>query len=326
MAEKIIVGIAIGDHAGISSEIISKALCGGYEEYIPVLFGNYDLFCKGSASNLDVIHVDTFIREDLSNHAYFVDISAGTDIELGKITPGSGRLMYDSIKTAIDFQKKGLIDGIVMAPITKQALHEAGLEYTSEFEIFQNMYGTQGCRAVIQCENIFRATVVGHCAFREIANRLTTDGIIQTAKSLYSVVSSFKPEKQCTLAIAALNPHAGENGLFGNEEATTITPAIEYLNEHGICTSGPWPADTVFLRAVDGKDDGVVFLYHDQGNIAMKSRFFGDGVLIYTNIPAIICSVGHGSALDIAGKGIANEQNIVSCIETTVSLCQKRRL
>lgn len=325
MSYNIYIGIALGDQAGISSEIVAKALLESHEGYTPIIFGNYDLFCKNSSCQIEVEFLDTFTRENLGNNIYFVDIPAGNDIETGEITPDSGKLIYDSLKTAIDFQKNGLIDAIIMAPITKQALHDAGLKYTSEFEIFQDMYNTQGCRAVIRCENIFRATVVGHCAFREIPDKLTTEGIIQTAESLYSVVSTFKPNKQCTLAVAALNPHAGENGLFGDEESRIISPAIDTLNERGISCSGPWPADTVFLRAVDGKDDGVVFLYHDQGNIAMKSKFFGDGVLIYTNIPAVICSVGHGSALDIAGKGTANAQNMISCIDTAVEICKKRR-
>lgn len=325
VSNKIIIGIALGDQAGISSEIVAKALLKGHEEFTPVIFGNYDLFCKNSSCPIDVQCLDTFTRETLSNHIYFIDISAGDNIETGKITADSGKLIYDSLKTAIEFQKNNLIDAIIMAPITKQALHDAGLKYTSEFEMFQDMYQTSGCRAVIRCENIFRATVIGHCAFREIADNLTTEKIVQTAEALYSVISTFKPEKKCTLAIAALNPHAGENGLFGDEEARIISPAIDTLNERGISSSGPWPADTVFLRSVDGRDDGVVFLYHDQGNIAMKSKFFGDGVLIYTNIPAIICSVGHGSALDIAGKGIANEQNMKSCIDTAVQICHKRR-
>ena len=115
----------------------------------------------------------------------------------------------------------------------------------------------------------------------------------------------------------------GEHGLFGDEETTILQPAIDRLRAEGVKVDGPCPADTVFLRAVNGINDGVVFLYHDQGNIAMKSRFFGDGVLIYSNVPDCICSVGHGSALDIAGKGVADPANIISCIASAVEICKR---
>ena len=127
------------------------------------------------------------------------------------------------------------------------------------------------------------------------------------------------------MAVAALNPHAGEDGLFGDEESTIIQPAIDQLLNEGIQVIGPCPADTVFLKARSGEVGGVVFLYHDQGNIAMKSVFFGDGVLIYTNTPANIVSVGHGPAYGKAGKGTADPKNMISSMQVLTELVLNQR-
>ena len=318
---KPILGIALGDPAGIGPEITAKALLKGYHDYTPVLFGSYENFAAVCPGDLPVTVVTDYERESLSEGITFVDMPAGADIRLGEITADAGRLMTESLLKAVEYHKQGKIDGLVMAPITKQALHEAGYAYTSEFELFAEAYQTSSVRAVIRCENIFRATVVGHVAFREIADRLTSDGVVDTAHALMQVIRTFKGDG--SIAVAALNPHAGENGLFGNEEQTILQPAIDRLRAEGLRVDGPCPADTVFLRAVNGVNDGVVFLYHDQGNIAMKSRFFGDGVLIYSNVPDCICSVGHGSALDIAGKGLADPSNIISCIASAVEICKR---
>ena len=134
--------------------------------------------------------------------------------------------------------------------------------------------------------------MVGHCAFREIVERLTPKGIVGTAHTLLDTMDIFMDCEDCRIAVAALNPHAGEDGLFGDEEATIIQPAIDQLLAEGNHVIGPCPADTVFFKARSGEVGGVVFLYHDQGNIAMKNCFFGDGVLIYTGIPANVVSVG----------------------------------
>lgn len=318
---KPIIGIALGDPAGIGPEITAKALHHGFADYTPVLFGNYRLFAQSLEKELPITVVSDYERAAIGEGITFVDMPAGDDIRMGQITADAGRLMAESLLKAVEYHKAGKIDGLVMAPITKQALHEAGYTYTSEFELFADAYHTSSVRAVIRCENIFRATVVGHCAFREIPNRLNTQGVVDTAHALLQVIRTFKGDG--SIAIAALNPHAGENGLFGDEETTILQPAIDRLRAEGVKVDGPCPADTVFLRAVNGINDGVVFLYHDQGNIAMKSRFFGDGVLIYSNVPDCICSVGHGSALDIAGKGVADPANIISCIASAVEICKR---
>ncbi|MBN1401653.1 MAG: 4-hydroxythreonine-4-phosphate dehydrogenase PdxA, partial [Anaerolineae bacterium] len=215
--------------------------------------------------------------------------------------------------------RAGALQAVVMAPITKESLAMADMGYHSEFEVFRALTGVSDVRAVVKWNEIARITVTGHMPFREIASQLTADGILSAGRQLVSVMSALGQERP-RLAVAALNPHAGEGGLFGDEEETIIAPAIRALRSEGMDVHGPIPADTVFWRTIQGEFQGVVFLYHDQGNIAMKSVAFGEGVLIYTGLPFSVTSPGHGSALDIAGQGIANPGNLIESIRVAAQL------
>jgi len=324
-----VLGIILGDHAGSSPEMAAKAVLAGTGSYIPVFTGNLERFkisCKNveGAERLQIRPLDGRPTEGGKDVVYFCDIPAGPEIYFSTVTEDSGKLMYDSMMKMIELEKAGIVDGFSMAPITKAGFHAAGLNYSSEFELFAEAYGVPGCSSVIKCEDMFRSTVVGHCAFREIVDRLTPDGIAKTGRKLLETMKVFLPAEECKIAVAALNPHAGEDGLFGDEESTIIQPAIDQLLADGAKVIGPCPADTVFLKALNHEVGGVVFLYHDQGNIAMKSRFFGDGVLIYTGTPANIVSVGHGPAYGKAGKGTADPKNMISSMQVLEELVVKK--
>ena len=330
MMDKPVLGIILGDHAGSSPELSAMTVLANDGSYTPVFIGNRDRFelsrsvVKG-ADKLRLLplkgkpaYVDPYT-------VYFEDIPAGKDIVFSKATADSGKLIYESLERAIELQKEGVVDGLLMAPITKEALFNAGYPYCTEFDIFMKLYGVEKVRAVICGGGIFRCTVVGHCAFTEIASRITIEGIVDTSKALIHTMAKFMPKEKCKIAVAALNPHAGEHGLYGDEEQTKIQPAIDILLKEGYDVMGPSPADTVFLKALNKQVAGVVFMYHDQGNIAMKSVFFGDGVLIYTNIPAHIVSVGHGPAYGKAGKGTADPKNMISAIKMLCQLVEHDR-
>lgn len=330
MNQKIVLGIILGDHAGSSPEMAAKTALACTGDYIPVLVGNRDRFrlsCRNvrGAEKLHVRELNGRPETCGENEVYFCDVPAGPDIQFSTVTADSGRLMYDSMRATMELERAGVIDGFSMAPITKAGFHAAGLPYSSEFEVFAEFYGVASVTSVIKCEEIFRSTVVGHCAFRDIVSRLTTEGIVRTGENLLHIMQMFLPKERCGIAVAALNPHAGEDGLFGDEEKTIISPAIARLRDGGMQVIGPCPADTVFLKARNGEVGGVVFLYHDQGNIAMKSCFFGDGVLIYTNTPASIVSVGHGPAYGKAGKGTADPKNMIASMQVLRNLVEKKR-
>jgi 4-hydroxythreonine-4-phosphate dehydrogenase len=329
MSNMPVLGIILGDHAGSSPEMAVKTVLRNDGSYIPVLIGNRKRFevSRGVVENgekLNIVSLNGRPEGIEPDTVFFSDVEAGEDIQFSKVSKDSGKLIFESIRNAIELEKEGIVDGLSMAPITKQSLHAAGYDFSSEFEIFDKLYETKGCKAVIKCGDIFRSTVVGHCAFIDIVKKLTGEGIIETAEELVNVMVKFLPPEKCKIAVAALNPHASENGLYGNEESLIIIPAIERLKEKGHCVIGPSPADTVFLKALNKEVGGVVFLYHDQGNIAMKSVFFGDGVLIYTRIPANIVSVGHGPAFGKAGKGTADPKNMITSIDVLKRLVQFR--
>ena len=330
MANEIVLGIILGDHAGSSPEMAAKAVLANDGAYIPVLVGNLERFkisCTNvaDADKLEIRMLDGRPTEGGKNVVYFCDVPAGPDIKFSTVTRDSGQLMYDAMIRTMELERAGVIDGFSMAPITKAGFHAADLHYSSEFELFKEFYGAETVVSVIKCEDIFRSTVVGHCAFREIVERLTTEGIAKIGRGLVEIMHIFLPKERCKIAVAALNPHAGEDGLFGDEEQTIIQPAIDQLRAEGLEVIGPSPADTVFLKARNGEVGGVVFLYHDQGNIAMKSCFFGDGVLIYTGTPANIVSVGHGPAYGKAGKGTADPKNMIASMNVLRNLVEKKR-
>ena len=330
MEKEIVLGIILGDHAGSSPEMAAKAVLANDGSYIPVLVGNKERFaisCRHveGIEKLELRDLDGRPTAGGVNVAYFCNVECGKDIQFSTVTADSGHLMYDSMVKTMELERAGIIDGFSMAPITKAGFHAAGLDYSSEFEVYKDFYHAESCSSVIKCENIFRSTVVGHCAFKEIVNRLSSEGIVNTGRKLLNIMGKFLPAQQCKIAVAALNPHAGEDGLFGDEEQTMIQPAIDQLRADGAQVIGPCPADTVFLKARSGEVGGVVFLYHDQGNIAMKSCFFGDGVLIYTGTPANIVSVGHGPAYGKAGKGTADPKNIIASMKVLYNLVCKQR-
>ena len=194
----------------------------------------------------------------------------------------------------------------------------------SEFELFADLADVPEVKSVVKCESLFRATVIGHVPFRDIVAHLNTQNIVETSQMLHKTMMRFGISAP-RLGIAALNPHAGEGGLLGSEEEILIQPAIDILHQRRIDAIGPIPADTLFIRAKRGDCSGLVYLYHDQGNIALKAAAFGHSELIYTGLPYLITSVGHGTAFDIAGQGIADTTNILRTLQTTIKLASLRK-
>lgn len=325
-----VAGVFLGDHAGIGPEIVAMTLCRQpHDDYAVFLVGNLELFrramaCVPDCGALEIIDATREpMMEKKPGKIYFFDVPARGEIPFGQVTAASGHLIYDGMQAALKQERMGAMDGFVMGPITKQALHAAGLSYSSEFEIFSDFYGTQGVRAVVKAGDICRCTVVGHVRFTEIVSRLTPDGIVATAHALLEVMKRFRRPDDVRIAVAALNPHAGEDGLFGDEESTILQPAIDRLRAEGVDVIGPCPADTVYHRAQTGKVGGIVYLFHDQGNIAMKAASFGDGVLIYVHVPTKIVSVGHGGAFGSAGRGTASPQNMIASLHTLVEMIRE---
>ncbi len=335
MSKTPVLAITLGDQAGSSPELAVKVFLERKEDYIPVLIGNRKQFdsilpvVEGS-EKLKVYEWNGQTRpekkaEDCYTYFYNIDVVEGGIIPK-TITAESGKLIFEMLRLGVEFQNAKVIDGFLMAPITKAALHEAGYDFTSEFEVYDHLYNTTGCASVIRCDEYFRSTVVGHCAFREIADKITKESLKGTTYRLANIMDYFRKGKRCRIGVAALNPHAGENGLFGTEEITILTPAINELIEEGYDMEGPWPADTALNKIHAGDAEGIIYLYHDQGNIAQKACEFGGLVLIYVNIPGNIVSVGHGPAYDLAGSGKANADNMILSMSSLYKIVSQKLL
>lgn len=321
------IGIIMGDPAGIGPEVALKSMTVPEIHDIcrPILIGDHDILERQASQFAP--EVSLYRKEDegegTGSALFAVEVrDLGAEygpVEIGRASEAGGRIVLDSIQMAFQLALDGELDGIAMAPINKEALAKAEADYHSEFELFADLTGVKRVWGVVKWERIFRTTVTGHIPFREILEHLTSSGIVDAAHVLQQTIVRFGIQ-QPRLALAALNPHAGDRGLLGDEERTIITPAVESLAESGMDVKGPIPADTVFVRAQQGEFDGIVFLYHDQGNIAMKAVAFGEGVVIYAGLPVIVATPGHGSAYDIAGNGIAREANMIQTLRTVAQL------
>jgi len=316
------IGIIAGDPSGIGPEVTVKAVCKGEVLSVcrPVLIGSRDALL--SAAERWAAETAGLMRTegDTRPRIRLLDVrTGGVQPEVGRASSEGGTAAFHAITRAFGLLDDGSIAGAAMAPIAKEALHSTGYGFASEFELFAHLCGVACVRGVVKCGGLFRATVTGHIPFGEIVATLTTGEIEETGRALWHTMRQFGVEAP-QIGVAALNPHAGEGGMLGDEEAAVIAPAVRRLSSQGIHAQGPFPADTILSRARQGAFRGVVFLYHDQGNIAFKAADFGSNVVVFTGIPHAVTTVGHGTAFDIAGQGIADEGNMVQAILAAAEL------
>ncbi|MDA0747467.1 MAG: 4-hydroxythreonine-4-phosphate dehydrogenase PdxA, partial [bacterium] len=226
---------------------------------------------------------------------------------------------------AVDWALANRIDGIVTAPLNKEAMNRAGFRYAGHTELLAERAGGYDVRLMLACERLNVAHVTGHVALRDVPGRLTEELVLDTIELLgRALVDMDRPEPK--IAVCGLNPHAGESRLFGNEDADVIVPAVKAAQKRGWNAIGPLPADTVFFKAYDRLFDGVVAMYHDQGHGPVKLVAFDKAVNVTLGLPIVRVSVDHGTAFDIAGKGIANEANMLQTLTLGAKLAEKRRL
>jgi 4-hydroxythreonine-4-phosphate dehydrogenase len=241
----------------------------------------------------------------------------------GQLSADAGRAAYEAIVRAVADAGRGSVDAIATAPVNKEAFRLAGLPWSGHTDLLAHL--TRAPHVAMMFESpvlrVVLATV--HIALAEVSSALTErlmrDTIELTARELprFGVV---RPR----IAVAGLNPHAGEHGLFGREELTSIVPAIDACRANGIDVHGPFPGDTVFVRARNGEFDVVVACYHDQGLIPVKLLAFGQAVNVTLGLPIVRTSVDHGTAFDIAGKGVANPESLVAAVLLAARLAQNR--
>jgi 4-hydroxythreonine-4-phosphate dehydrogenase len=331
--EKPFVAITMGDPAGIGAEVTAKALMANniYEKCRPFVIGNLaamDDAChkigKGNSTNL-VQNID-----DVRGDADTVDVlDIGNldygDINTGKISSIAGKAAVEWVLKAGELARDGQVRAIITAPINKEAASLAGYRDIGHMEIFQNQTGAKEVATMLMADQLRVVHLTTHRALRVACDYVTTENVL--AKTLLThdhfTRWGFSTPR---IGISALNPHASDGGLLGDEEEKQILPAIEAAQSKGVDATGPIPPDTVFNQAINGKFDVVLAMYHDQGHIAIKVHNWSKSVSVNLGLPFIRTSVDHGTAFDIAGKGIADHESMLEAISVAVDLASDNKL
>lgn len=321
--------ITLGDVAGIGPEIIARSWPQLLRWCRPVAVGDPGCLRRAldligsSAKVCDIRHpgdADPTPEQIPCIRASEQDLS---DVTPGKVCAAAGRAAYDFLCRAIDLTLAGQAAGIVTAPLHKEGLRAAGLPYPGHTEILAERTGSRHYAMLLSADGLTVAHVTLHMALRDVFRHLTTESVLEKIRLLEETLPWLLGRKP-RLGVAALNPHASDGGLFGDEEETIIRPAIEAARAEGIDVTGPWPSDTLFVRARAGEFDGLVVMYHDQGHIALKLLGGRNAVNISAGLPIVRTSVAHGTAYDIAGKGVADASGMVAAVRVAAQLAASR--
>ena len=314
MTAKPLIALAIGDPAGISPELTAKLMT---QDDIRtrcrlVVIGDRRVFDEGAriagvAPELTVVEQGADFDE-LPGDALFVDLAHldPVQVERGVATLAGGQFALANYKRALEFGRDGRVDAVCFTPFNKQAMRLARSDYDDEIAFSAEVVGLKTPASEFNVlGELWNARVTSHIPLRDVAARLSSERIYRALKLTDSCMRNAGFDLP-RIAVAGLNPHAGDGGNFGREEIDVIAPAVAAGRRDGIAAEGPFPADTVFLRAKAGAFDAVLTMYHDQGQIAMKLMGFDRGVTLLGGFPFPICTPAHGTAYDIAGQGIAS--------------------
>jgi 4-hydroxythreonine-4-phosphate dehydrogenase len=246
-------------------------------------------------------------------------------LPLGAADPEAGRLTGETLKRAVDFALAGEVDAITFAPLNKKAMFDGGWKFPDEHKMFAHLLKHEGPFSEMNVlEGMWMTRVTSHVSLREAVEGVTFDAIcraLRLADETMRGAGIARPR----IAVAALNPHAGEGGLFGREEIEIIRPAVEAMAAEGIDCRGPFPSDTVYLKAFAGGFDSVLAMYHDQGQIATKLKGFNKGVTVTAGLATVFTTPAHGTAYDIVGQGVADVGALESAIRLAAMLARRRR-
>ena len=248
--------------------------------------------------------------------------AASADFRWGVADAANGANAIAQITQSVELAKSEQIDGMVIGPLNKEAMHMAGSTYPDEIAFVGALAGVK-VRTVVTWNGIYRSSVTGHVPLRAVPDMMTLDAIVPVIRNLWDRMGELDVASR-RIGVAGLNPHAGEGGAFGDEEIEVIGPAIEVARASGVDASGPYPADTIFVRAMRGEFNGIVFMYHDQGNTPMKTAAFGEATILYSGLPFPCAGVSHGSAYDIAGTGQADAGCLVRAVEMVATIAKRR--
>lgn len=319
--EKPIIAVTMGDPAGIGPEIVAKSVAdkATYDVARCIVIGDKKVMEKAIeivGADLKVNVVDSPADGDYSYgvlNMIDLDNIDMSRFEYGKINAMCGQAAFDYIKKSIEITMDKQADAVATTPINKESLHAAEVDFIGHTEIFGALTGTDDPLTMFETNGLRVFFLTRHKSLRDMLDDIKKDRIIDYVERCTDALRRLGV-KEGTMAVAGLNPHSGEHGLFGWEEVKEIAPAVEELRERGFNVAGPVPADSVFHQAAQGRFNSVLSLYHDQGHIATKTLDFDRTISITNGMPILRTSVDHGTAFDIAGKGIAGAVSMEEAI------------
>ncbi len=307
------IALAMGDPAGISPELTAKLLADSDVRAAAriVVFGDRRILEEGArvaGLTLDITVVSPDTSSDAATKPVLVDLGhlAPESVKRGEATPEGGAFALENFRRALLMANDGKADAVCFTPFNKKAMRYVYPGYDDEIRYAADVTGFKGAaREFNVLDNLWNCRVTSHIPLAQVASALTAEGIVAELALADRCMRESGMENP-RIAVAGLNPHAGDGGNFGREEIEIIEPAVKLAIQKGFNASGPYPADTVYVRARNGEFDGVLTMYHDQGQIAMKLMGFDRGVTMMGGFPFPICTPAHGTAYDIAGRGTAN--------------------
>ena len=288
------IAITAGDPSGIGPEVAAKA--------------------AADASVLDVCEPLVY------------NVTPRVAFTPGELSAAAGRAAYDTIVRATADARAGIVDGMATAPISKEALRLAGLPWSGHTDLLADLTGSPHVAMMFYSDRLRVVLATVHVPLADVPRLLTRASLEATIDLTARELPRFlEHDRPANIGVAGLNPHAGEHGLFGREEEISLSPAIAACRARGVNVSGPFPGDTIFVRAVRGEFDAVIACYHDQGLIPVKLLAFGQAVNVTLGLPIVRTSVDHGTAFDIAGRGVADPGSMIAAVKLAARLARGQR-
>jgi len=308
------IALVAGDPAGVGPELVAKLLAD--PDALPARIrliahrASLDAAAKLAGVTLDLpaLRAENAADSTLAVARMEWEGWNAAPFAQGQANADNGAFMLDALRFALDLAQRGVVDAVCFAPLNKSALRAGGMTQEDELRWFADVLGHRGsCGEFNVLEKLWTSRVTSHVSLKEVSGLLSAEGVAGAIGMLHEALRR-AGNATPRIGVCGLNPHNGDNGSYGREEIDIIAPGIGLAALRGYAAAGPYPADTIFVRARDGAFDGVVTMYHDQGQIAMKLMGFERGVTVQGGLPVAITTPAHGTAYDIAGRGVANVQ------------------
>ncbi len=331
MEKPIRVAISHGDINGVSYEVILKTFCDirMYEQCTPILYGSTKVaaYHKKLLSNHQDVAFNTILNASEAGEKKFNIINLVNDeikLEIGKSSQTAGQLARMALDRSCDDLREGLVDALVTAPINKRNIQSADFDFPGHTEYLSHQFNSKSLMMMV-CDRIRIGIMTNHLSIRDVPNAVTPELLHEKISLMNSSLRRDFGITKPKIAVLALDPHAGDNGVIGDIDQTIVKPAILDMQQQGILAYGPFPSDGFFGSSEFSHFDGVLALYHDQGLIPFKLMSFTDGVNFTAGLPYVRTSPAHGTGYDIAGKDMASEQSFRSAIYLACNILHNRR-